>query len=138
MWRSRRPARTGSARCGSGRSRRAYPPLVTGADGAQQRFADVDARARRLVEWAADESAYVRRHPVGVFSPADRSGRDAFADEALYELLPRLLRDAWQLRADCGDGPLWARTKALCEQASRDVQAYYLLWTASRDGVPVS
>lgn len=99
------------------------------------RFADVDARARRLIVWSAEESEYLRSHDVTVFSPSDRAGRDYFADESLYELLPRLRGDAAQLRLECGPGPLSARTKKLIDQAARDVQAYYELWTTLRQQV---
>jgi hypothetical protein len=95
-------------------------------------FADVQARARRLVEWAQEESEYLRTHDVGLFSPADVEGRTGFADEGLYELLPALQADAARLRAACGRGPLWTATRALCDQAAEAVQTYYLLWQRLR------
>ena len=97
-------------------------------------FADVDARARRLVDWAREESQYLRTHAVGLFSPADVDGRTAFADEGLYVLLPRLHADAARLRLACGRGPLWSVTKELCDQAADEVQQYYALWQRLRDG----
>ena len=95
-------------------------------------FEDVDARALRLVEWAEEEAAYVRTHDLSLFSREDVAGRDAFADEGLYELLPRLHADAAALRLGCGGGPLWERTRGLCEQAAAAVQAYYLLWSRTK------
>ncbi len=95
-------------------------------------FGDVDARARRLVEWAQEESAYLRTHDVGLFSPADVQGRTGFANEGLYELLPALQADLARLRAACGRGPMWRATSALCDQAAEAVQSYYLLWQRLR------
>lgn len=96
-------------------------------------FADVDSRARRLIGWAHEESEYLRTHDVGLFSPGDVAGRNGYADEGLYELLPALQADAARLRAACGRGPLWSATKALCDQAAQDVQSYYALWQRLRD-----
>lgn len=96
-------------------------------------FADVDARARRLVGWAEEEAHYIRTHAVALFNDVDREGRDTFADEGLYQLLPNLNRDAGLLYSSCGAGPMWSRTNALCRQASQAVQSYYQLWQELRE-----
>lgn len=98
-------------------------------------FLDVDSRAHRLLAWAAEESAYVRSHDVLLFSRQDVDGRTRFADEGLYELLPRLNEDAARLRYSCGPGPLTQATLALCERASAAVQDYYLLWQQMREQI---
>lgn len=95
-------------------------------------FGNVDQRARRLIAWAREESAYLRTHDVGFFSAADVAGRTGFADEGLYELLPALQADMARLRAACGPGPMWRATRALCDQAAEAVQGYYLLWQRLR------
>lgn len=97
-------------------------------------FADVEARARRLLDWAREESAYVRSHDVSLFSPQDVAGRNWYADEALYELLPRLLSDVARLRLACGRGVLWDHTRRLGHESSEAVQAYCLLWQQTREG----
>jgi hypothetical protein len=95
---------------------------------APPRFVDVDDRARRLLEWAREESRYVRSHDVAVFSDADVMGRTGYANEGLYELLPDLLSDCARLRAACGRGPMWAATRQLCDEAARAVQSYFQVW----------
>jgi len=97
-------------------------------------FGEVNLRARRLIEWSAEETAYLQSHVVALFSRADVEGRTYFADEGLYDLLPRLRRDAWMLRAACGIGAMSEETDDLCRRAARAVQEYYRLWVRLRDG----
>lgn len=118
------------------------PPLATGSGGVglwrqpgdhALRFDDVHRRARRLVQWAQEESRYLHSHDVALFSDDDVLGRDRFADEGLYELLPQLLADAATLRLHCGRGVLWQEIKVAVEEAADGVQRYYLLWQTMRD-----
>lgn len=111
----------------------ALPRTATGT--APVRFDDVLARSRRLRRWAEDESTYVRNHDVRLFSGGDIVGRNGFADEGLYELLPQLLCDVALLRLYCGRGVLWDQVQAAGEEASRAVQDYYRLWQSLRDEV---
>lgn len=96
------------------------------------RFDDVLERAQRLVQWAGEESRYLRTHDVSLFSSEDVRGRDGFADEGLYDLLPRLLEDAATLRFHCGRGVMWDEIRAATRTASEAVQDYYLLWQTMR------
>ena len=95
-------------------------------------FDDLDARAERLIQWADEETRYLAGHEVRLFRAEDVQGRTRYAEEGLYELLPRLNADAARLRAACGRGLLWDRTWALCQEASRDVQAYCSTWEQAR------
>lgn len=94
---------------------------------------DVVARAQRLREWAAEESGYVSTHSAAFFSPVDVSGRDSFADEGLYDLLPRLRRDAGRLRSAIGPGPMATTMAEVVAGAGVAVQAYVVLWRRLRD-----
>jgi len=89
-------------------------------------------RAERLIEWAAEESRYLRANDVATFSAADRHGRQGFADEALYELLPAVRTDTARLRVLCGRGPLTDGLAELVKRAGYAVQAYCALWAQLR------
>lgn len=97
-------------------------------------FEEVRARAERLRDWAADEVRYLDEHDVATFTGEDRRGRDTYADEGLYELLPALRLDAAALRLRCGRGPLWEGTRALVREAGDEIQAYHARWAGLRDG----
>lgn len=119
---------------GSVSGRRAAQTSVDVPPTRSVRFDDVMARACRLLQWADEETQYLRTHDVGLFSPDDVRGRNGFADEGLYKLVPRLLNDAAALRLHCGRGVLWDEVRETTERAACAVQAYYRLWTTLRDG----